>query len=227
MSAPALRVVVAGAAGRMGRLVLPCLSAAPDIEVCGTLRRGDDAAAVLGQARPDVLVDFTLADAARELLPLAAERGISPVSGTSGLGPADVDALRSACARAGVGGLLVPNFSVGAVLQMRHAAELARHLRLVALSEVHHPGKKDRPSGTALATLRHIEAAGGGRVEIHSERRDGAVAEQEVAFGGEGEDVVLRHVVRDRRAYLPGVLLAVRRVRGLPGLHVGLDDLLA
>jgi len=227
VSAARLRVVVSGAAGRMGRLVVPFLSASPGVEVCGTLVRGSDAAAVLGLARPDVLVDFTLADAARELLPLAAERGISPVSGTSGLAPADVEALRSACVDAGIGGLLVPNFSVGAVLQMRHAAELARHLRLVALSEVHHPGKKDKPSGTALATLRRIEAAGGGRVEIHSERREGALAEQEVAFGGAGEDVVLRHVVRDRSAYLPGVLLAVQRVRGLRGLQVGLDGLLA
>jgi len=227
VSGPRLRVVVAGAAGRMGRLVLPCLSASPGVEVCGTLVRGSDAAAVLELARPDVLVDFTLADAARELLPLAAERGISPVSGTSGLSGPDVEALREACARAGVGGLLVPNFSVGAVLQMRHAEELAQHLRLAALSETHHPGKKDKPSGTSLATLRRIEAAGGGRVEIRSERREGALAEQEVTFGGAGEEVVLRHVVHDRRAYLPGVLLAVLRVRGLRGLQVGLDGLLA
>lgn len=227
MNATALRVVVSGAAGRMGRLVVPWLAAAQDVELCGTLVRGSDAAAVLELARPDVLVDFTVAASARELLPLAAERGISPVSGTSGLTEADVAALREACARAGVGGLLVPNFSVGAVLQMRHAEELARHLRLAALRETHHPGKKDRPSGTALATLRRIEAAGGGRVEIESERREGAVAEQDVGFASPGEEVLLRHVVRDRRAYLPGVLLAVRRVRTLHGLQLGLDGLLA
>ena len=227
MSAAPLRVVVAGAAGRMGRLVVPFLAAADGIELAGTLVRGSDASAVLELARPDVLVDFTLAATSRELAPLAAERGISPVVGTSGLSDADVAALRGACERAGVGGLLVPNFSVGAVLQMRQAEELARHFRLAALREVHHPGKKDSPSGTALATSKRIEAAGGGRVEIESARREGALAEQEVSFRGEGEDVVLRHVVHDRRAYLPGVLLAVRRVRALRGLHVGLDGLLA
>ena len=226
MSAP-LRVVVAGAAGRMGRLVAPFLAAAEGLQLAGTLEHGSDAAAELARARPDVLVDFSLAPATRELAPLAIERGISPVIGTSGLSEADVAALRAACARHHVGGLLVPNFSVGAVLQMRHAAELARHLRLAALREVHHPGKKDSPSGTALATLRRIREAGGGEVAIESERREGALAEQEVLFAGEGEEVALRHVVRDRRAYLPGVLLAVRRVRGLEGLHVGLDGLLA
>jgi 4-hydroxy-tetrahydrodipicolinate reductase len=225
MKAP-LRVVVAGAAGRMGRLVVPFLSASDGVEVVGTLVRGSDAAAVLELARPDVLVDFSLADASRELGPLAAERGISPVVGTSGLSAADVEVLRRACAQSGAGGLLVPNFSPGAVLQMKHAAELAAVLPLVALRETHHPGKKDRPSGTALATLRRIEAAGGRHVEIESVRREGALAEQEVRFASDGEEVVLQHVVRDRRAYLPGVLLAVRRVRELRGLHVGLEALL-
>ena len=221
-----LRVVVAGAQGRMGRIVAPGLAAAKDLQLVGTLVRSTDAAALLAETLPDVLVDFTLADVSRQLAPLAAERGISPVVGTSGLLPADIEALREACARAGIGGLLVPNFSVGAVLQMKHAEELARVLPLAALRETHHPGKKDKPSGTALATLRRIEAAGGGRVEIESVRREGALAEQDVVFASEGERVELRHVVSDRRAYLPGVLLAVRRVRSLRGLHVGLESVL-
>ena len=142
-----IRVVVAGAAGRMGRLAVSSLQAAADVEVCGTLVRGSDAAAVLELARPDVLVDFSLAPASRELGPLAAERGISPVIGTSGLLTGDVAALRAACARARVGGLLVPNFSMGAVLQMRLAAEIARHLPPLGIHEVHHTGKRDAPSG--------------------------------------------------------------------------------
>jgi 4-hydroxy-tetrahydrodipicolinate reductase len=226
VSAAPLRVVVAGAAGRMGQIVAPFLQAAEGIALVGTLERGDDAAAVLARCKPDVLVDFTLAPASRELLPLAVERGTSPVVGTSGLSEADVAALRAACERHHVGGLLVPNFSVGAVLQMRQCEQAARHLKLSELSEVHHPGKKDSPSGTALATARRIRQAGGGEVPIHSERREGALAEQAVVFAGDGEQLVLRHVVSDRRAYLPGVLLAVRRVRGLQGLHVGLDVLL-
>ena len=222
----ALRVVVAGASGRMGRIIAPALQAAEGIELVATIGRGDDAAAVLDASRAEVLVDFALAEASRIISPLAAARGISPVVGTSGLSEADVAALRAACERAGIGGLLVPNFSVGAVLQMKHAEELARVLPLAALRETHHPGKKDKPSGTALATLRRIERAGGGRVEIESVRREGALAEQDVVFAGEGERVELRHVVSDRRAYLPGVLLAVRRVRGLRGLHVGLEAVL-
>jgi 4-hydroxy-tetrahydrodipicolinate reductase len=222
-----VRVVLAGAGGRMGRMLAPALAAAQGLQLVGTLARGDEAAAVLERTRPDVLLDFTLAEASRQLAPLAAARGISPVVGTSGLHEADVAALREACERAGVGGLLVPNFSVGAVLQMKHAEELARVLPLAALRETHHPGKRDKPSGTALATLRRIEAAGGGHIEIESVRREGALAEQEVVFAGEGERVELRHVVTDRRAYLPGVLLALRRVRGLRGLHVGLEAVLA
>lgn len=222
----ALRVVVAGAGGRMGQIVTPGLQAAEGLQLAGTIERGDDAAAVLAASHADVLVDFTLAEASRVIAPLAAARGISPVVGTSGLTEADVAALRAACERAGIGGLLVPNFSIGAVLQMKHAEELARVLPLAALRETHHPGKKDKPSGTALATLRRIERAGGGHVEIESVRREGALAEQDVVFGGEGERVELRHVVSDRRAYLAGVLLAVKRVRGLRGLHVGLEAVL-
>ena len=231
-----IRVVVAGAAGRMGRLTVTTLRAEADVELAGTLVRGSDAAAVLALARPDVLVDFTLAAASREISLLAAERGISPVIGTSGLRDEDVARIAEACRRSGTGGLLVPNFSVGAVLQMRLAEEVARHLPCAGIHEVHHPQKKDSPSGTALATARRIRAAaaqaagaGGGAadVPIRSERREGALAEQEVAFEQPGERLVLGHVVTDRQAYMPGLLLAVRSVRSLHGLHVGLDALLA
>ena len=123
-----IAVVVAGGAGRMGRLAVEALSAADDIEVVGTIGRNDDAPAVLAAAAPDVLVDFTVAAASTVLGMLAAERGVNPVIGTSGHTPDQVDQLTSACARAGVGGLLVPNFSLGAVLQMRFAEAAARHL---------------------------------------------------------------------------------------------------
>jgi len=110
---------------------------------------------------------------------------------------------------------------------MRLAAEVAAHLPCTLIHETHHPGKKDKPSGTALATQRRIEAACGRRVPIESERRDGTVARQEIRYEQPGESFQLLHEVTDRRAYLPGVLLAVRSVRGLTGLSVGLDGLLA
>lgn len=220
-----MRVLLAGASGRMGRVVLAGLRSADDIEVVGTLVRGSDAPAVLGLAQPDVLLDFTHADVSRELGPLAAERGISPVIGTSGLRPADIDALRKACWRARVGGLLVPNFSIGAVLQMRAAEAASRHLPPIAVRERHHPGKRDAPSGTALATAARLDAITGGEVPIASERQEGVVAEQDVVFEQPGERLTLSHVVTDRLAYLPGILLAIRSVRGLEGLHEGLDEL--
>jgi 4-hydroxy-tetrahydrodipicolinate reductase len=221
-----IRVVLAGAAGRMGRLALATLEAADDIEVCGTLVRGTDAAAVLELAAPDVLLDFTLAPASRVLGPAAAERGIAPVIGTSGLLPEDVDALRNACARGRTGGLLVPNFSVGAVLQMRLAAEVARHLPCTGIHEVHHVGKKDAPSGTARATAAALATVTGAEPPITSERLPDALAEQTVSFGQPGESLELVHKVTDRCAYMAGVLLAVRRVRALQGLQVGLAGLL-
>jgi 4-hydroxy-tetrahydrodipicolinate reductase len=137
------RVVVSGALGRMGRLAVSTLSEAPGIDLAGTLVRGSDAAAIFELCRPDVLVDFTHAEAARELGPLAAERGICPIIGTSGLDDRDLDTLREACEHSRVGGLVVPNFSVGAVLQMRMAAEASARMGCVLIHETHHQAKKD------------------------------------------------------------------------------------
>jgi 4-hydroxy-tetrahydrodipicolinate reductase len=210
----------------MGRLAVQTLSETPGIELAGTLVRGSDAAAIFELSRPDVLVDFTVASAARELGPLAAERGIRPVIGTSGLNDQDVARLRDACASSGIGGLIVPNFSVGAVLQMRMAAEAAAHIPCELIHETHHPGKKDAPSGTALATARGVRARSGREVRIESERREGVVAVQRVEFVQAGERLTLTHEVRDRSAYMPGLVLAVRQVRGLRELAIGLDSLL-
>ena len=221
-----IRVVVSGAAGRMGALCCDALERAPDLELCGRLVRGDDPAAVLDGSSPDVLLDFTLADASPALVAAAVERGIAPVIGTSGWPAAAVTALGAACAARDLGALLVPNFSVGAVLQMRFAAQAARWLACTGISETHHTGKRDAPSGTARATAEAIAKAGGPVPEITSARRDGLVAEQVVGFEAEGERLELLHHVGDRRAYLPGVLLAVRGVRDLDGLSVGLDVLL-
>jgi 4-hydroxy-tetrahydrodipicolinate reductase len=220
------RVVVAGAAGRMGSLAVSTLSRAEGIELAGTLVRGSDASAIFEMCRPDVLVDFTLAEASRDLAPMAAERGISPVVGVSGLAPEDIERLREACEHGRVGGLVVPNFSVGAVLQMRMAADIAAHLPCEGIHETHHPGKRDSPSGTALATARRLKERTGRDVPIQSARREGAVAEPDVRFAQPGESMVISHLVTDRRAYMPGLLLAVRSVRGLRQLVVGLDGLL-
>ena len=136
--------------------------------------------------------------------------------------------MKAACRRGGVGGLLVPNFSIGAVLQMQFAEQLARWMTCDGIQETHHRQKLDSPSGTARATAQRVAAVSDSPVPpIQSERRDGNVAVQQVRFSGRQERVELVHEVTDRTAYMPGLLLAVRAVRDLDGLVVGLERLLA
>lgn len=216
----------------MGSLAVETIRDQPDLLLAARLTRGDDPAVVLDPARVDILLDFTVADACREIAPLAARRGIALVVGTSGLANADLDVLRNACEQGATGGLVIPNFSVGAVLQMQAAERLSAFLAGGAIHEVHHPAKRDAPSGTARATAARMvlgarrRDATAGVPPITSERTDGVLARQIVTFDSGGERIVLDHEVRDRRAYMPGLLLALRAVLGLRGLHVGLDSLL-
>ncbi len=227
------RVVIAGARGRLGRLAAAAVDAAPDLRLAGTLVRGDDPERALDPAAHDVLLDVTVADASRALAPLAARRGLAVVVGTSGLLADDLDELRRAASDGGVGVLVVPNFSVGAVLQMQAAEALARVLGDGSILEVHHPAKRDAPSGTARATAERMHRAARERdpaaapPPIESRRTEGVVARQVVTVDTGDERVVLEHEVRDRAAFLPGLLLALRAAPGLRGLHVGLDALLA
>jgi len=219
-----IRVVLAGAGGRMGRALRPALERAGDIEIAARLERGDDLDALVARGL-DVLVDFTRAEATRTFAPTLAAAGVAPVIGTSGLGAADREMLARACARGAVGGLLVPNFSIGAILQMRFASEAARWLACLGIHEVHHPHKLDAPSGTARATA-DLVARHQARPVITSDRRPGVLARQRVDFASDEEWLRLEHDVCDRRAFVPGVLLAIRHVRELGGLVVGLDALL-
>lgn len=219
-----IRVVLAGARGRMGCVLHPAFEQAVDITVVACLARGDDPQAGLAHA-PDVLVDFTCAEASRCLAPIYAAAGVAPVVGTSGLLAEDREAIAQACRAGGVGGLIVPNFAVGAILQMRLARWAARWLPCHGIQEAHHPGKLDAPSGTARATA-DLVARHQPRPVIASERRPGVLARQRIQFGSDAETLQVEHDVRDRRAYVAGVLLAVRHVRELEGLVVGLDVLL-
>ncbi|MFT7462257.1 MAG: 4-hydroxy-tetrahydrodipicolinate reductase [Pseudohongiellaceae bacterium] len=223
----ALRIVVGGADGPMGRLSCAAIKGCSDLSLVGRLTRLDDPARFFASAAADIYLDFTVAAAARTLAPRAARAGLCPVVGTSGLLPDDLAELRSACREGQVSGLLVPNFSVGAVLQMRAAEQAAQHMRCAGIAEVHHKDKRDSPSGTARATaLRVAQASGGELPAIDSERRDGFLAAQSVTFEGPHERLTLHHVVESREAYVPGLLLALRRVRSCQGLVVGLESLL-
>jgi 4-hydroxy-tetrahydrodipicolinate reductase len=222
-----IRVAVSGAAGRMGQAVCAAVEGAADMELAG---RADPALGVeLGEAlgAADVVVDFTTPDTALENVQVCLAAGVHAVVGTTGF---DLEALREAVAAApgSANCFVAPNFAIGAVLLMQAAQLAAPHMPECEIVELHHDRKLDAPSGTAVRTAELIRAAGGNVHEpIHSVRLPGLVAHQEVIFGGEGQTLSLRHDSIDRGSFMPGVLLAARRVAALPDrLTVGLENLL-
>ena len=212
-----MRVVLFGHRGKVGSVVAPALETAGH-EVVG-----------VGRADPrdvgsaDAAVDFTRPDAVEANIRAALEQDVPAVVGTSGLGGEALEALDHLARERSLPLLVVPNFAVGAVLMMRFAAEAARHLPAAEIVELHHETKLDAPSGTARATAELL----GGDVPIHSVRLPGLVAHQEVLLGGPGQLLTIRHDTTSRDAFVPGVLLALARIRTLPpGLAVGLDAVL-
>jgi 4-hydroxy-tetrahydrodipicolinate reductase len=220
-----IRVAVAGAAGRMGQAVCEAVEAAEDTELSGRAdpALGTELNEVLDGA--DVLVDFTRPDTALANAEACLAAGVHVVVGTTGF---DLEALRAAAETSEANAFVAPNFAIGAVLLMEVSQAIARHMPECEIVELHHDKKLDAPSGTAKRTAELIEAAGGNVHEpIHSVRLPGLVAHQEVIFGGEGQTLSLRHDSIDRRSFMPGVLLAVRRVGSLPDrFTVGLEKLL-
>jgi len=219
------RVVVAGAAGRMGETVCAAVEEAEGLVLAGRAdpALGVELADLLGEA--DVVVDFTVPETALGNVRLCLQAGVHAVVGTTGF---DLEAARQAAEAAAANCFVAPNFAIGAVLMMVVAQTIAPHMPECELIELHHDRKLDAPSGTAKRTQELIDAAGG-RVHqpIHSVRLPGLVAHQEVIFGGEGQTLSLRHDSIDRRSFMPGVLLAVRRVAELPErFTVGLEKLL-
>src|SRR5690242_9726809 len=219
-----IRVILSGATGKVGRALRPAIEADSELELAA------QAAPSLGlsladalKAGADVVVDFTAPAFARRACDLATAAGAAMVLGTTGLAEGDRDAVDRAARERGTAVFHAPNFAIGAVLMMRFAEEAARHLPRAEIIELHAETKRDAPSGTALATAERM----GGGVQIHSVRLPGLVAHQEVILGGSGEMLTIRHDTTSREAFVPGVLLAVKRVRELPpGLTVGLDALL-
>jgi 4-hydroxy-tetrahydrodipicolinate reductase len=220
-----IRVAVSGAAGRMGEAVCEAVREAEDTALAG---RADPALGV-GLAEvlegADVVVDFTTPETALENLRACLQAGVHAVVGTTGF---DLDAARQAAEAAEANCFVAPNFAIGAVLLMEVSQEIARHMPECEIVELHHDRKLDAPSGTAKRTQELIDAAGGHvHQPIHSVRLPGLVAHQEVIFGGEGQTLAIRHDSIDRRSFMPGVLLAVRRVADLPDrFTVGLEQLL-
>jgi len=223
-----IAVAVAGAAGRMGSTVCRAVEGAQDMEL---VARADPAlGTTVAQAlarSPDVLVDFTVPSTALDNARAAVAAGVHVVIGTTGFDASALEQLAGGPANV----FAAPNFAIGAVLMMRFAAEAARHMRAAEIIELHHEAKLDRPSGTAARTAALMADARGPRapeIPIHSVRLPGLVAHQEVILGDVGQTLTIRHDSIDRESFMPGVLLAVRRVGSLERSPViGLEHLLA
>ena len=248
-----IRVGVVGAGGKMGRSVCAAVDADSGLELVAAVGRsaaGEQIAGVtvaselraLADAGAQVVVDFTVADAARVTVPWLALHGIHAVVGTTGFDDADLDLFRSEFS--GSNCLVASNFAISAVLMMRFAELAAPYFESVEIIELHHDGKIDAPSGTAVNTAKRIAAAsqewipdrtqremfpgarggvGPAGIRVHSVRLRGVQAHQEVIFGAAGQTLTIRQDSYDNSSYMPGIVLACKRVTEVPGLTVGLD----
>jgi 4-hydroxy-tetrahydrodipicolinate reductase len=215
-----IRVGVAGAAGRVGATVCEAVESADDLELTGRAdpQLGVELADILGDC--DVVVDFTTPDAALGNALACVRAGVHAVIGTTGWDPSP---LRQFGPHPPANVFVAPNFAIGAVLMMRFAAEASKYMAKAEIIELHRDGKLDAPSGTAARTAQLMD----GEVPIHSVRLPGLVAHQEVILGDVGQTLTIRHDSTDRTSFVPGVLLAVRRVADLPESPlIGLEHLL-
>jgi 4-hydroxy-tetrahydrodipicolinate reductase len=256
-----MRIAVLGAGGKMGRAVIEAVDATPDLELVAAIDQ--DPRSIPGPAtmqrlstieelgEVDVVVDFTVASAARVYLPQLLRRNIAVVSGTTGLSEVDLLEIEKASSEGNCAAVVAANFAIGAVLLMKFAEMAAPYFSAVEIIELHHDEKKDAPSGTAMVTAERIArsrseagmpgivdptehevlggargAVGPGGVHLHSVRLPGFVAHEEVILGDQGQSLTLRHDSMDRSSFMAGVLLAVRNVGGMHGLTRGIESLL-
>jgi 4-hydroxy-tetrahydrodipicolinate reductase len=245
-----IRVILAGATGKVGRELCPGLLADREFQLVAAIAKsgaGRDLGELLGQPgargvptfataesllaagiQADIVIDFTVAEAALQLLPPLIEAGIAPVVGTTGLGDG-LKRLTDLCRSRGVGGAFLPNFAVGVMLMMRWAEEARRFFPHVEVIEYHHHTKLDAPSGTALRTQERLQRAAGDLaappVPVHSVRLPGLIAHQEILFGGPGQLLTIRHDAPSRAAYTPGVLLAAKWVLRTKQIALDLEEI--
>jgi 4-hydroxy-tetrahydrodipicolinate reductase len=242
-----MRVGVLGAKGKVGATMVQAVEAAEDLTFTAGVDAGD-ALTTLTDSQTEVVIDFTHPDVVMDNLKFVIDNGINAVVGTTGFTDERLNQVKSWLAdKSDVAVLIAPNFAIGAVLSMHFAKQAARFFESAEVIELHHPQKADAPSGTAARTAKLIaearkdlppnpdatstglEGARGADVDgipVHSVRLAGLVAHQEVLFGTQGETLTIRHDSLDRTSFVPGVLLAVRRVHERPGLTVGIEPLL-
>jgi 4-hydroxy-tetrahydrodipicolinate reductase len=241
-----IKVGVLGAKGRMGATVCEAISASSDCELVAALDVNDDLMDLVSNGA-EVVVDFTTPSSVEANLKFLAENNIHAVVGTTGFNADKLAAVEKQFVASKASVVIAPNFGLAAVLMMKFAAQAAPHFESVEIIELHHPRKADAPSGTARRTAEMIAEARSGMeampdstsdlipgargaivagVPVHSIRLQGVVAHQEVVFGGPGESLTIRHDSYDRESFMPGVLLAVRKVSQTSGLTYGLENLL-
>ena len=240
------RVIVNGAQGKMGMLACKTIQEHPEFQLVAQLSRGDSLQTALSEMQADIVIDLTSADSVYANALTIIEQGAHPVIGTSGLLEEQIRVLRQLSEDKRLGGIIVPNFSISAVLMMRFAMDAARLLPEVEIIEAHHPQKLDAPSGTAIKTAELIASARRGvknklplkellpgargashhDVHIHSLRLPGILARQQVIFGNAGETLSITHDTIDRSSFMPGLILACLHVQQLNTLYYGLEHLI-
>ncbi len=228
----AIKVLVSGANGKMGSTSVGAISQSSDFELVAKTSREDNLAETIRESGAEVVVDFTTPEAVFENAKIIIANHAHPVIGTTGLTEQQISELTKQCQQQSLGGIIAPNFSLSAVLMMRYAEDAAKYFNDVEIIEMHHPQKKDAPSGTAIKTAAMIKKAYAARgkphhnVPIHSVRLPGMVAHQAVIFGGTDETLTIRNDSIHRNCFMPGLLLACRKVTQLNHLIYGLDNLL-
>ncbi|MGB9612743.1 MAG: 4-hydroxy-tetrahydrodipicolinate reductase [Candidatus Margulisiibacteriota bacterium] len=217
-----IRVIVNGAKGKMGQEVVRAVQKELDLELVGQTDLGDNLAEVIKSTQAEVVVDFTHPKSVMDNIRVILSNGAHGVIGTTGITKENIKEIEILCERNGVNCLVAPNFAIGAVLMIQFAKEAIKYFPHAEIIELHHETKLDAPSGTALKTAEAM----GKEVPIHSVRLPGLVAHQEVIFGGLGQTLTIRHDSISRESFMPGVILAIKKIKGLKGLTYGLEKIL-
>lgn len=241
-----VKVLVNGAAGRMGKEVIKAVSGDNELSFVGGCEVNDDLKDAIIKLKPNVVVDFTVPSVVYKNLQTIIDLNVCPVIGTTGLNENEILEAKKVCKEKKLGGVIAPNFAIGAVLLMEFASKASKYMPNVEIIELHHDKKVDAPSGTALKTAEKIQTLRGEfhganvnekimdgargtvykNIHIHSVRLPGLVAHEEVLLGGVGQMLTIRHDSFNRESFMPGVILACKRVLQLKELYYGLEEIL-
>ncbi|OGT33467.1 MAG: 4-hydroxy-tetrahydrodipicolinate reductase [Gammaproteobacteria bacterium RIFCSPHIGHO2_02_FULL_39_13] len=240
-----IKILINGANGKMGRVTVAAITAEKDLRLVATTSRNDDLLSAIQKHKPDIVIDWTIPSAVFENTQKIISAGVRPVIGTSGLTPEQIEIISQQCAEKKIGGIVAPNFSIGAILMMKYAQDAANYFPDVEIIEYHHPKKLDAPSNTAKKTAELLSKIKKEKntshsldtqlknnlsrgeqyhhIPIHAVRVTGVFANQEVIFGGNGETFTIQHNVTDRSAMMPGLFLCCRKVMELDRLVCGME----